>query len=76
VTNPDPKLGNVRKTDAELQVQADSLNRMGQTLAQHGFELRVHHHTPQLMNNAREWRHILQHTDPQYVHICVDVDWA
>ena len=76
VTNPDPKPGDLAKTDAELAVQADSLNRMGKTLAQHGFELRVHHHTPQLENNAREWNHILRHTDPEYVHICVDVDWA
>ena len=76
VNNPDPKPGNTPKTDAELQVQADSLNRMGKTLAQHGFELRVHHHTPQLENNAKEWRYILHQTDPEYVHICVDIDWA
>lgn len=76
VNNPDPKPGEASKTDAELGVQADSLNRMGRTLAQNGFDLRVHHHTPQLAENAREWRHILHHTDPEYVHICVDVDWA
>jgi len=76
VNNPDPKAGDTPKTDAELTVQADSLNRMGRTLAQHGFDLRVHHHTPQLAENAREWRHILHNTDPEYVHICVDVDWA
>lgn len=76
VTNPDPKHGDVEKTDSELNVQAESLNRMGRTLAEHGFQLRVHHHTPQLIDNAREWRHILAHTDPQYVYICVDVDWA
>ena len=76
VTNPDPKPGNVEKTDSELNVQADSLTRMGRTLAEHGFQLRVHHHTPQLVDNAREWRHILAHTDPEYVYICVDVDWA
>lgn len=76
VNNPDPKPKDERKTDAELGVQAESLNRMGRTLARNGFELRIHHHTPQLENNAREWRHILQHTDPEYVHICVDVDWA
>jgi sugar phosphate isomerase/epimerase len=76
VTNPDPKRGDASKTDAELGVQVDSLNRMGRALAQYGFELRVHHHMPQLAENAREWRHILHHTDPQYVHICVDVDWA
>jgi inosose dehydratase len=76
VNNPDPKPGGTSKSEAELGVQADSLNRMGRTLAQHGLELRVHHHTPQLAENAREWRHLLRHTDPEYVHICVDVDWA
>jgi sugar phosphate isomerase/epimerase len=76
VNNPDPKAGEAAKTGGELGVQAESLNRMGRALAEGGFELRVHHHTPQLLENAREWRHILQHTDPQYVHICVDVDWA
>jgi inosose dehydratase len=76
VNNPDPKPGDAPKTNTELGVQADSLNRMGRALAQHGFELRVHHHTPQLADNAREWRHILHHTDPEYVHICVDVDLA
>jgi sugar phosphate isomerase/epimerase len=76
VNNPDPKRGDGSKTDAELGMQADSLNRMGRTLAGHGFALRVHHHTPQVAENAREWRHILRHTDPEYVHICVDVDWA
>jgi sugar phosphate isomerase/epimerase len=76
VNNPDPKPNDEPKTDAELAVQAESLNRMGRRLAGNGFELRVHHHTPQLANNAREWRHLLRHTDPEYVHICVDVDWA
>jgi sugar phosphate isomerase/epimerase len=76
VNNPDPKHGGAPKSDAELGVEADSLNRMGRTLAQHGMDLRVHHHTPQLEQNAREWRYILRNTDPEYVHICVDVDWA
>jgi sugar phosphate isomerase/epimerase len=76
VNNPDPAKNNAPKTDAELAVEAESLNRMGRTLAQHGFQLRVHHHTPQLVDNAREWRYILHHTDPEYVYMCVDVDWA
>jgi inosose dehydratase len=36
----------------------------------------VHHHTPELADNAREWRFQLQHTDPQLVFCCVDVNWA
>jgi inosose dehydratase len=76
VNNPDPKPQDQPKTDAELAVEADSLNRMGRSLAKAGFVLRVHHHTPQLENNAREWRFILSNTDPEFVRICVDVDWA
>jgi inosose dehydratase len=76
VTNPDPKSGGQTKTDAELAIEAKGLNRMARVLADQGFELRVHHHTPQLENNAREWRYILAHTDPKLVRICVDVDWA
>lgn len=76
VNNPDPKPRDEPKTSAELGVEAESLNRMGRTLADHGFELRVHHHTPQLENNAREWRHIFENTDAQHVFICVDCDWA
>jgi inosose dehydratase len=76
VTNPDPKPDEGEKTDRELEVQAASLNRMGRALAKNGLQLRVHHHTPQLVNKAREWRHILRYTDPEYVQICVDVDWA
>lgn len=76
VNNPDPKPNDARKSDAELEVEAQSLDRMGRALADRGFQLRVHHHTPQLEDNAREWRFILRHTDPKLVFICVDVDWA
>jgi inosose dehydratase len=76
VNNPDPKPQSVEKTDSELATQAESLNRMAHILRQRGFELRIHHHTPQLVNHAREWKHILEHTDSNSVFICVDVDWA
>jgi inosose dehydratase len=76
VNNPDPKPNDAAKTYEELYAEADGLNRLGHALAAEGFDLRVHHHTPQLENNAREWRYILANTDPATVHICVDVDWA
>jgi inosose dehydratase len=76
VTNPDPKPGGARKSDDELAVESRSLNRVGQALKSKGYELRVHHHTPQLVENAREWRHILHHTDPRNVALCLDLDWV
>ena len=76
VTNPDPKPQDEPKTDDELKTQAGALNRMAAVLAKEHCELRIHHHTPQLEHNAREWRHILANTDQATVKICVDVDWA
>jgi len=75
VNNPSPKPAGAQKTDPELSIQASALNDLGQILKRNGFELRVHHHTPELVDNAREWRHILQNTNPKYVGLCLDLDW-
>jgi inosose dehydratase len=76
VNNPDPKPAAAQKSDDELATQATALNTLGRTLKDAGFELRVHHHTPELVANAREWRHILHNTNPQYVALCLDLDWV
>jgi inosose dehydratase len=76
VNNPEPKPASAEKTDAELKLQAKALNTLGRFLKDDGLELRVHHHTPELVNNAREWRYILHHTDPEYVALCLDLDWV
>ena len=75
VNNPSPKPAGAQKTDQELTIQASALNDLGQILKRNGFELRVHHHTPELVDNAREWRHILRNTNPKYVSLCLDLDW-
>jgi inosose dehydratase len=76
VNNPDPKPDAAQKTAAELTFQAKALNTLGRFLKDDGLELRVHHHTPELVDNAREWRHILHNTDPAYVALCLDLDWV
>ena len=76
VTNPSPKPNGARKSDQELAVQARALNELGIELRKRGLELMIHHHTPELVDNAREWRYELAHTDPKVVSCCVDVDWA
>ena len=75
VHNPSPK-PKAEKSDDELKLQANLLNRMGQTLGQNGLSLRVHHHTPEMVDNAREWRYILHNTSPQHVQLCMDLDWV
>jgi inosose dehydratase len=76
VTNPSPKPRQARKSDEELNTQARYLNQLAGELHKLGVGLMIHHHTPELVDNAREWRHLLGHTDPQLVFCCVDVNWA
>lgn len=76
VTNPSPKPNQGRKSDEELATQARYLNQLGGELQKLGIRLMVHHHTPELVDNAREWRHQLANTDPKLVGCCVDVHWA
>jgi inosose dehydratase len=76
VTNPSPKPAQAQKTDEELATQAKYVDQLGAALRQQGMKLALHHHTPELVDNAREWRHLLRHTDPNRVFCCVDVHWA
>ncbi len=76
VHNPSPKPAHAEKSDAEFAIQAQSLNRMGRALSEKHVQLRVHNHTPEMVNNAREWRHTLHDTDPKYVSLCLDIDWV
>jgi inosose dehydratase len=75
-TNPAPKPKKARKTDEELDTQARCLNRIAGALRKRGMRLIVHHHDPEMAENAREWRHILKNTDAKIVGICMDIDWV
>jgi inosose dehydratase len=76
VTNPSPKPGQAPKTGEELDTQAKYVDQLAADLDQQGMKLALHHHTPELAEHAREWRHLLQHTNPRLVYCCVDVHWA
>jgi inosose dehydratase len=73
VHNPD-SIGR-EKTDAELEVQAKSLNRLGGALREIGLRLAIHTHDPEMRSGAREWYHMLRHTDADKVFFCLDLHW-
>ena len=76
VLNPSPLPKGARKTDDELRIQADNVNKLGRQLKARGMRLMLHNHAPEMMENAREWRHLLHNTDPQLVWTCLDTDWV
>lgn len=74
--NASPKPNGEAKTDAELGVQAENLNKLAKELKKMGLRLMTHQHAPEMANNAKEWRHVLAHTDPKMVDICLDLHWV
>ena len=76
ITNPSPKPNQGRKSENELKTQAHYINQLGAALRRQGIRLLLHHHTPELRDNAREWWYELQHTNPKLAGCCVDVHWA
>lgn len=78
VTNPTPIRwgGNEVKSDADLQVQAKSLDRLGAELRKKGITLAYHTHDVELKAGAREFHHMLLNTSPQHVSFCFDVHWV
>jgi inosose dehydratase len=74
--NPSPKPHSGRKSDEELAVQARHINRLAGRLKELGLRLQLHHHSPEMAENAREWRHIARNTEPGLVSFCIDVHWV
>lgn len=75
VLNSNPVARKGRKSDEQLRIQVANINRLGRELKPRGMRLCLHHHEPDMLENAREWRYMLNHTDPQLVWMCPDPDW-
>ena len=77
VTNPSPIRwgGPENKDDAQLKVQAASLEKLGRRLREMGLILSYHNHDIELRNAAREFHHMMVGTDPACVTLCLDAHW-
>lgn len=64
------------KTDEELKTQAAALEELGEGLNGLGLKLGVHHHTPEMATQAREFHYNFRHTKPEMVGFCYDVHWV
>ena len=73
--NANPQPIAARKTDEMLATQAEGFGLLGAELRKEGLRLLVHHHLPELAENGRELRHLLDHTDPKDLGLTVDADW-
>lgn len=74
VMNPDQMAA--EKTDAELAVQSQNLDRLGAALRAMGLRFAIHQHDREMRSGAREWYHILRNTKPENVAFCLDLHWV
>src|SRR4051812_11721004 len=70
-----PDVTRERKTDDELRVQAEWLNRVGSALRDRGMGLWLHNHAPEMRDEGRELRSNLDRTDSALVGFCADTHW-
>jgi len=73
VYNADP-IGR-EKTDEELKRQGRSLAMLGRELKALKLRLGVHHHTPELVRDGREYHHNFAVTRAGEVDFCIDTHW-
>lgn len=72
----DPGLSKAEKTDAQLKTQAKALELLGSELNKVGMKLGIHHHTPAMRSDAREYHSNFKLTKPEQVGFCYDVHWV
>lgn len=78
VTNPSP-IGwgsGEDKTDQQLRDQAKALEKLGASLHDMGMTLAYHTHDSEFRAGAREFHHMMLHTNPAHVTFCLDVHWV
>lgn len=77
VTNPSPIRwgGPEDKSDAQLRLQAKSLDSLGAELRKLGVTLAYHNHDAELRQGGREFHHMLTATDSDNVKLCLDAHW-
>jgi len=64
------------KTDEELLAQAAALTDLGKGLGLLGLRLGIHHHTPEMRNQGREFHSNFKHGPAGVVDFCYDVHWV
>ncbi len=74
--NVNPAAIGREKTDEELKIQGEYLNRMGAALKELGMSFYIHNHTPEVINDARELRADCEYTNTELVGLCLDTHWV
>lgn len=75
VVNPEPIRwgGQDNKSDSQLELQRQNLEKFGKRCQALGITLAYHNHDAEMRMGARELHHMLAGTDPTLVYFCFDL---
>lgn len=78
VCNPEPVAWGkpLDKSDDEIKRQCELFGRYGEWLSTLGMKLAYHTHDPEMRQGAREFHHMMLHTNPAHVGFCLDTHWV
>lgn len=74
--NPAPKPQKASKSDDELAIETEGIQKLARAVRAEGLTLLLHQHDAEMLENARNWRYWLRNTDPAEVRICFDTHWT
>jgi sugar phosphate isomerase/epimerase len=60
----------------DVRMQNRGLDRIGREAKDRGMKLCVHNHEGPMRYDAKEWRGVVNNTDPALVSMCLDLDWT
>jgi sugar phosphate isomerase/epimerase len=63
-------------SDDDARTQNQGLDRIGREVKDRGMKLCVHNHEGPMRYDAKEWRGVVNNTDPALVSMCLDLDWT
>ena len=64
------------KTITELKSIAKVLNQAGEICKKQGIVYCYHNHAFEFKNGGEEFRSLCDFTDPNFVHLCLDIGWV
>ena len=78
ICNPEPVAWGkpLDKKDDEIKRQCELFGKYGEWLADRGMRLAYHTHDPEMRQGAREFQHMMLHTNPAHVGFCLDTHWV
>ena len=64
------------KTKEELKTQKEAMEEIGERIKGKNLKIALHNHTPEMENNAREFRYMMENIKADNIGACLDISFS